>query len=43
VDGVDAFEQIAGTAPSGSRLRLYVKRFFRGQERQPVFIFPAVP
>ena len=43
VDGVDAFEQIAGAAPSGSRLRIYVRRFFRGQERPPVYVFPAVP
>ena len=43
VDGVDAFERIVGEAPSGSRLRIYVKRFFRGQERQPAFVFPVVP
>ena len=43
VDSVDAFERIAGEAPSGSRLRIYVQRFARGQERQPVFVFPAVP
>ena len=43
VDGVDEFERIAGEAASGSRLRIYVKRFFRGQERQPVYVFPSVP
>jgi len=43
VDGVEAFEEIAAAAPSGSRLRIYVRRFFRGQERQPVYVFPAVP
>ena len=43
VDSVDAFEQIAGAAESGDRLRIYVRRFFRGQERQPVYVFPAVP
>ena len=43
VDGVEAFERIVGEAPSGARLRVYVRRFFRGQERQPVFVFPAVP
>ncbi len=43
VDGVAAFERIAGAAPSGSRLRIYVHRFYRGQERPPVYLFPAVP
>ena len=43
VDSVEAFERIASEAPSGSRLRIYVQRFARGQERQPVFVFPAVP
>ncbi len=43
VDSVEAFEQIAGAAASGSRLRIYVRRFFRGQERQPVYVFPEAP
>ena len=43
VDGVDTFEQIAAAAPSDARLRIYVRRFFRGQERPPVYVFPAVP
>jgi serine protease Do len=43
VPDVATFEEIAGAAPSGSRLRVYVRRFFRGQERQPVYVFPAVP
>jgi S1-C subfamily serine protease len=43
VDGVASFERIAGAAPSGSRLRIYVRRFFRSQERQPVYVFPPVP
>ncbi|MFQ5348807.1 MAG: Do family serine endopeptidase [Thermoanaerobaculia bacterium] len=43
VDGVAAFERIAGEAPADSRLRIYVRRFFRGSERQPVYVFPAVP
>ena len=43
VDSVAEFERVAGEAASGSRLRIYVKRFFRGQERQPVYLFPAVP
>ena len=28
---------------SGSRLRIYVQRFGRGQTLPPVFVFPAVP
>jgi S1-C subfamily serine protease len=43
VANVEEFEAIAGEAASGSRLRIYVRRYFRGQERQPVYVFPAVP
>jgi serine protease Do len=43
VDSVEAFERLAGAAPSGSRLRIYVRRFVRNQEGQPVYVFPAVP
>ncbi|MDH3402602.1 MAG: trypsin-like peptidase domain-containing protein [Acidobacteriota bacterium] len=37
------FESIIGEARSGSRLRLYVRRFVNGAEGQPVFAFPAKP
>ena len=43
VDSVAEFEEIARAAAEGTRLRIYVRRFFRGQERQPVYVFPAVP
>ncbi len=43
VDSVDSFERIVGAAASGSRLRIYVQRFGRGQALAPVFVFPAVP
>jgi S1-C subfamily serine protease len=43
VDDVEEFETIVRSAESGSRLRLYVRRFVEGQERQPLFAFPPVP
>jgi serine protease Do len=43
VDDVEEFETIVRSAEAGSRLRLYVRRFVEGQERQPLFAFPAVP
>jgi len=43
VDSVDGFEEIVRAADPGSRLRFYVRRFARGQEVSPVFVFPAVP
>ena len=43
VDSAQAFEDAAANAPSGSRMRIYVRRFARGQERQPVYVFPSVP
>ncbi len=43
VTNVEEFEAAASAAGSGSRLRIYLRRFFRGQERQPVYVFPAVP
>ena len=43
ISDVDDFEQIVGQAESGSRLRIYIRRFARGQEVQPLFVFPAVP
>jgi len=43
VDSVAEFEDLVRDAPSGSRLRFYLRRFGRGQELQPLFVFPAVP
>ncbi len=43
VQTVRDFERIIRDAESGSRLRIYVRRFAGGQEGQPVFLFPAVP
>ena len=44
VANVEEFEQIVRDAESGSRLRIYLRRFgLRGQEGQPQFVFPSVP
>ncbi len=43
VRNVEEFEGIVRGAEAGSRLRLYVRRFDRGQEGQPIYVFPAVP
>ena len=43
VDSVASFEDAVRNAESGSRLRVYIRRFARGQELQPLFVFPAVP
>jgi len=43
VENVEEFENIVRQAESGSRLRVYIRRFARGQEAQPLFVFPAVP
>ena len=43
VSDVSDFEDIVREAESGSRLRVYIRRFARGQEVQPLFVFPAVP
>ncbi|MEE8277354.1 MAG: PDZ domain-containing protein [Thermoanaerobaculia bacterium] len=43
VESVAEFERVVRDAESGSRLRIYVRRFAGGQEGQPVFVFPAVP
>jgi len=43
VTGVEDFESAVRGAPSGSRLRMYVRRFARGEETQPLYVFPAVP
>jgi serine protease Do len=43
VEDVDGFEEIVGGSGSGSRLRIYFRRFVNGQEVQPLFAFPEVP
>lgn len=43
VNDVSEFEDIVRQAEPGSRLRVYIRRFARGQEVQPLFVFPAVP
>ncbi len=43
VRNVEEFESVVRSAGSGSRLRVYVRRFDRGQEAQPLYVFPAVP
>jgi serine protease Do len=43
VSSVKEFEDLVRDAPSGSRLRFYLRRFGQGQELQPLFVYPAVP
>ena len=43
VTSVAEFEDLVRDSESGSRLRVYIRRFARGQELQPLFVFPAVP
>ncbi len=43
VRSVADLERIVGDAPSGSRLRMFVRRFANGNEVQPVFAFPSKP
>lgn len=43
VDNVAAFEDQVRDSQPGTRLRVYIRRFARGQELQPLFVFPAVP
>ena len=43
VSSVAEFEDLVRGAESGTRLRFYLRRFGRGQELQPLFVFPAVP
>ena len=40
---VDVFERLVESARSGSRLRIYIRRYAQGREVQPVWSFPAVP
>ena len=43
VESVEQFEELVQAAESGSRMRLYLRRFADGDEVAPVFAFPAVP
>ena len=43
VGSVAEFERAVEAARSGSRLRIYVRRFSRGREGQPLWAFPSVP
>ena len=43
VADAEQFETIVRGMDSGSRMRLYIRRFARGQEIQPLFVFPAIP
>ncbi len=43
VRDVDSFERAIEEAPSGSRLRLFVRRFAGGEEGSSVFAFPQKP
>jgi serine protease Do len=43
VASVAEFESIVREADPGSRLRLYTRRFHRGEELAPRFVFPRVP
>lgn len=43
VSSVRDFETAVEAVPAGSRLRLYVRRFFNGEEVAPLFVFPQKP
>ncbi|MGB5817286.1 MAG: Do family serine endopeptidase [Thermoanaerobaculia bacterium] len=43
VGDVEQFETIVRGLDSGARMRIYIRRFARGQEIQPLFVFPAIP
>jgi serine protease Do len=43
IAGVEDLERTVGEAPSGSRLRIYIRRFASGREVNPLFAFPAKP
>jgi serine protease Do len=43
VADVEQFETIVRGMDSGARMRIYIRRFARGQEIQPLFVFPAMP
>jgi serine protease Do len=43
VDDVEEFEAAVEAAPSGSRLRVFVRRFANGAEGSSIFAFPQKP
>jgi len=43
IASVEDLERVVGAVPSGTRLRLYVRRFAEGREGQPAFAFPSKP
>jgi S1-C subfamily serine protease len=43
VTSVDELESAIQSAPAGSRLRLYLRRFANGEELPPLFVFPQKP
>ena len=43
ITNVKDFEAVVRNAESGTRLRVYLRRYARAQELQPLFVFPAVP
>ena len=43
VADVEQFETIVRGMDSGARMRIYIRRFARGQEIQPLFVFPSIP
>jgi serine protease Do len=43
VASVNDLERVVGEARSGSRLRMYIRRFANGTEVNPLFAFPAKP
>lgn len=43
VSNVEEFEAAIGDVPSGSRVRLYVRHFVRGEEFRSTFAFPRAP
>ena len=43
VSSVADLERVVGGVGSGTRLRLYIRRFADGREGQPVFAFPSKP
>jgi serine protease Do len=43
IESVADLERVVGEARSGSRLRMYIRRFADGAEVNPLFAFPAKP
>ncbi len=43
ISNVEEFEEAVQSAPAGSRLRIYIRRFAGGREIPPQFVFPRMP